>query len=389
VWTILDKAIEMHKVQRSDRSQVLEAILYFAERDSTPTRRAAVERATTFVRKSMSYYLQASVVLFQSILSRNDGDFVKSETQIRNFMWRGPQPVTRRDHALEGRLHISQIENKIKCYDNDVPSFIYKWSAELPLSTLDTEVTFRLQSTAARFFQSIGDFGAARASLEQFMALNTHKPIRDNSRRLLVGRLADIYCEMEEYAKALDMLQPELDSAKGVGRSRRDFRRLLLASVESNIGLGRLDAAILVLEELKNHEPRDLNDIYDQQLHMRMVLAAARIVHLGPDREEAVHQWMFALREVQNMNILNSTAGFTAAMIYLSLAHAQLTTGDRYGGQQSWESGSEILKHEKCEFWLSTIPTIWLQKIAEEVHAMEGWSVSMMLPGGTRTITRP
>ncbi|ETS83873.1 hypothetical protein PFICI_05749 [Pestalotiopsis fici W106-1] len=389
VWMVLDNAIQMQKVQSSDRSQVLEAILYFAERDSVSTRHAAMERAKALVRKPMSYYLQASVVLFQSILCRIDGDTVKSEAQIRNFMWRGPQPATRRDHALRGRLHISQIENKIKCFDNDVPSFIYKWRAELPLSTLDTEVTFRLQSTAARFFQSIGDFGAARASLEQFMALSSPKPIRDISRRLLVGRLADMYCEMEDYAKALEILQPELDSAVGPGRSRRDFRRLLLASVESNIGLGRLDAAQSLLNELRNHEPRELDNIHDQQLHMRIVLAAARIVHLGSDREEAVHQWMFALWEVQNMNILNSTAGFTAAMIYLSLAHAQLTTGDRYGGQQSWESGSEILKHERCEFWLSVVPTVWLQKIAQEVHAMEGWSVNMMLPGGTRTVTRP
>jgi hypothetical protein len=108
------------------------------------------------------------------------------------LLWRGPRPITRRDHALEGRIHISQMENKIKCYDNDVPSFAYKWEAEQPLSTLDMEVTFRLQSTAARYFQSIGDFGAAKASLEQFISLALTKPIPANSRRVLVGRLAGV-----------------------------------------------------------------------------------------------------------------------------------------------------------------------------------------------------
>lgn len=389
LWPILDNATKTSTVPSSARSHVLEVMLYFAERDSTTTRWAALDRARTLVRKSMPYYLQASVVLFQSILYRLDGDYVKSEGQIRNFMWRGPRPVTRRDHALEGRLHISQIENKIKCYDNDVPSFIYKWTAELPLSSLDVEVTFRLQSTAARFFQSIGDFAAARASLEQFVTLNAAKPIRSISRRMLIGRLADMYCEMREYTKALEVLQLEFDRVDAPGRLRRDFRRLLLSAAEANIGLGRLDAARPMLQEVQDKEPSVMDNMHDQHLHMRRVLADARIVHLGPDRHEAVRQWRIALRKVAGMNILESTDGFTAALIYLSLAHAQLTTGDRDGGRQSWETGSEILKHKKCEFWIINVPTVWMQKIAEEVHELEGWSLRMILPHGVQPITLP
>ncbi|KAK6209140.1 hypothetical protein LQW54_006594 [Pestalotiopsis sp. IQ-011] len=332
LWPILDNATKTYTGPSSARSHVLEVMLYFAERDSTPTRWAALDRARTLVRQSMPYYLQASVVLFQSILYRLDGDYVKSEGQIRNFMWRGPRPVTRRDHALEGRLHISQTENKIKCYDNDVPSFIYKWTAELPLSSLDVEVTFRLQSIVARFFQSIGDFAAARASLEQFVTLNAAKPIRSISRRMLIGRLADMYCEMREYTKVLEVLQREFDRVDAPGRLRRNFRRLLFSVAEANIGLGRLDAARPMLQEVQDKEPGVMDNMHDQHLHMRRVLADARIVHLGPDRHEAVRQWRLALRKIAGMNIIESTDGFTATPIYLSLAHAQLTTGDRpYG----------------------------------------------------------
>ena len=389
VWHLLDKLVKTSKMQMSQRAQVLEATLYFCERDSVATRRAAVDQSRKLLRKSMPYYLHASVILFQSILYRLDGELAKSEAQIRDFEWRGPKPSTRRDHALQGRLHISQIENKIKCYDNDVPSYIYKWEAEQPLSTLDIEVTFRLQSAAARFFQSIGDFAAARASLEQFLSLNTANPIRDSTRRIIIGRLADIYCEMSEFSKANALLQPELESIDESDRLRRPFRRLLLASIEANIGLHRLDAAELVLNELENAVPFELEDIYDQQLHMRRLLATARIAHMKPDRAAAVLRWRFALQEVDRMHTLKAKDGFTSALIYFSMAHAQLMSGDTDGGRNSWVSGVEILKREKCEFWIPIVPTVWIQRIYAEVHGMQGWSVRMMLPGGRPDYTIP
>lgn len=393
VWPILEWAARTYKVPTSLQTHVLEAMLYFSERDSVAIRHVAVEQARKLLQKSMPYYLHASVVLFQSILYRIDGDFAKSEARIRDFTWRGPKPATRRDHALQGRLHISQIENKIKCYDDDVPSSIYKWEAAQPLSTLDIEVTFRLQSTATRFFQSVGDFGAAKASLEQFLCLDTTKPIRPNTRRLLVGRLADIYCEMQEWAKAAEVLQPELGSAAASDRPRRWFRRLLLASVESNVGLGNLDAAELVLRELADAVPLTLDDLHDQQLHMRRLLAWARIAHMRADdggggggdnyTSEAVARWKHALGEVEHMYTLKSGAGFTAAVIHLSLAHAQLRAGDADGARWSWAAGLEILRTEKCEFGIPVVPTAWLlRRVAAEVHEWRGWSFRLMLPGG-------
>ncbi|KAF5009308.1 hypothetical protein FDECE_4455 [Fusarium decemcellulare] len=324
------------------------------------------------------------------ILSQfNDGDIAKSEAHIRDFEWRGSKPASRRDHALQGRLHISQIENKIKCFDNDLPSFIYRWEAEQPLSTLDIEVTFRLQSTAARYFQSIGDFSAARASLEQFLSLNTTKPIRSNSRRILIGRLADIYCEMHEFSKADEILQPELDAIHESDRSRRGFRRILLASVEASMGLGRLEASESVLRELEDATPFELDNVHDQQLHMRRLFAAARMSHMRSDHEQTLLRWRFALQEVERMHTLQSTSGFTAAVIHLSLAHIQLIAGDRDSSRSSWATGSDILKREKCDFWIPVVSTTWLREVATEVHRLQGWSLRMMLPGGRPEITWP
>lgn len=59
----------------------------------------------------MAYYLHASVAFFKSVIYRIKGGFVKADAQIRDFAWKGPKPTTRRDHALQGRLYISQIED--------------------------------------------------------------------------------------------------------------------------------------------------------------------------------------------------------------------------------------------------------------------------------------
>ena len=386
---MLKEAAKTYKVPAPVRSPVLETFLYFCERDSVAIRRMAVDHARMFLRKSMPYYLHASVVLFRSILDRLDGELARSNAQISDFLCQGPKPVTRRDHALQGRLHISRIENKIKSYDNDVPSFIYKWEAAQPLSSLDIEITSRLQGVAARFFQSVGEFVAARASLQQFLSLYTTNPIRINTRRLIVGRLADIYCEMQEYSKVVEVLQPEFDSIAESDRPRRPFRRLLLASVEANIGLDRLDVAESALREVEDAMPFELDDLHDQQLHMRGLFAAARIAHMRSDYHEAVWRWSFALQEVERMYTLKSKGGFTAAMIHMSLAHAQLTSGDRDGGRQSWFAGINILGSEKCEFWIPIIPTLWLRRIVTEVYEMQGWPFRMMLPGGKPDFTWP
>ncbi|OBR09148.1 ABC multidrug transporter [Colletotrichum higginsianum IMI 349063] len=387
VWPIVQRVTKRHKIPPSLRVQVLETLLFFGERDSVAIRRVAVEQAKGLLRKSMPYYLHASVALFRSTLHRVDADFAKSESYIRDFTWRGPRPTTRRDHALQGRLHISQMENKIKCYDNDVPSSIYGWKADQPLSALDIEVTFRLQSTAARFFQSVGDFGAARDSLEQILSLDTTKPIRGSTRRVLVGRLADTYCEMGDCAAAAEMVRAELDNMNDSQSLRREFRRLMLASAEANIGLEKLGAAESALEELEGATLPRPDNLHDQQLHMRALLAAARIAHSGTDRGWAVLRWKSALEEVQRMHTLGSGGGFTAAVIHVSLAHAQLAAGDGEGGRRSWATGMELMRSQTCEYWLPVVPTAWLQRIAREVHDSQGWLFRMKLPGARCDIT--
>lgn len=214
--------------------------------------------------------------------------------------------------------------------------------------------------------------------------------MRIDSPRLIISRLADIYCEMNEYSKAAEVLQPELNGIDVSDRQRRPFRRSLLASVEVNMGLGRLDLAASVLQELEDSVPAEPDNLHDQQLHMRRLLAAARVAHMEPGRcEEGLLRWRCALQEVERMHTLKSKGGFIAAMIYLSMAHAQLVTEDRDGARHSWATRLEILRSERCEFWIPVVLTVWLRWIAKEVHKLQGWSLRIMLPGGKSDITWP
>ncbi|KPM43158.1 hypothetical protein AK830_g3409 [Neonectria ditissima] len=389
VWSLLDKATEQKKIPLSLKSTVIEALLYFAERDSFTIRCLAVERARGLLRKPMPYYLHASVALFQSILCRLDGNLVKSDAKIREFKAKNRDPVTRSDNALRGRVHVSHIENKIQRCDDDVASCIYDWHAERPLSTLEIEVTRRVQSTAAKFFQSTGDFQTARASLEQYLSLNPAEPIRVNTRRLIVGRLADIYCELQEYSKAAQLVQPEFECLEDCEKKSRPVRRLLLALVEYNIGQGRLYDAESTLQELSDAEPLDLEDITDQLLHMRRLLAAARSAHEQLDFDEALRRWRFALQETDQLLTFKFRHGFTTAIIYLSMAHAQLLMGDKEGGRQSWAAAADIFRTERCEYWIPVVATAWLQKIVGAIYDMQGWPFRMMLPGRKPDVTWP
>jgi hypothetical protein len=385
-WPVFETIITTCRIPTQLRAQVVEAIFYFAERDSVPIRHAAVQLAKSLIKQSMPYYLHATSILFQSTLLRIEADFTKSESCIRDFIWKGPKPTTRRDHSLLGRLHISQIENKIKLDDSDIPSCIYEWEAQEPVSSLDMEVTSRLQSTAARFFQSVGEFSVARASLDQFLSLDNTKPIRSNSRRLLVGRLADVCCEMQDYETAVNLLGREMERCESADESRRWCRRLMLARAEASIGLDQMELAHSILERIGRTAPSTLSDIHDEQLHMRRLIASARANHLRHNPNEAVRHWQSLLPEVDRMRMLT---GFAKAVIYLSLAHAQLLAHDRDGARRSWAAGLDILERDKCEFWLTTIPTFWLPWVAKEVHQLQGWSFRMKQPGGKVDVCWP
>ncbi|KAF4447983.1 hypothetical protein F53441_8574 [Fusarium austroafricanum] len=385
IWNLLDKATNQKRLPSSLRACVIEALLFFCERDLFTIRLAAVERAKSLLRKNMSFYFQASVTLFDSIISRIDGNFQRSESLIVEFLAADYDGNTRSDNALRGRLHISNIENKIHRYDKDVASTIYNWTGIHPLSTFEIEVTRRLQGVAAKFFHSIGDFKTTRASLEQHLWLNSTMPIRPNTKLLIVTRLAEIHCELLEYEKALQIIQAELEGMSA--RKGRPFRRLSMVRAEGYIGLGQLEDAESVLQELISVEPPELDDLNDQVLRVRRLILSARISHERLNFSEALQAWQLVGQTIENLSIFKSRHGWVTAIVHLSMAHAQIALGNEDVAKQSWDAAVEVAMRERFEYVFPVLATSWLQKIVGEIHQVKGWPLRVMMPAGKSDLT--
>jgi hypothetical protein len=120
LWALLDKLTPQGMIPLPLRNHVLEALLVVAEKGPLNARRIEAERAGMLLCKSAPAHLHASVALFQSIVCRLDGDFTGSDNKIKTYLKLNLQPVSRRDHALAGRLHLSTVENMIQrhCHNN-------------------------------------------------------------------------------------------------------------------------------------------------------------------------------------------------------------------------------------------------------------------------------
>ncbi|KAH7129084.1 hypothetical protein EDB81DRAFT_697144 [Dactylonectria macrodidyma] len=392
IWNLLNITSNKQKLATSLRSHVVEALLFFAERDFFLIRQIAVARARTLFRKSMPYYLHASLVLYESIIDRMDGRLDKSDAKIKSFMSNAPDTISHYESAvtsinyatsaLRGRLHVSHIENKVQRYDSDVASSMYGWEGIQPLSSFEIEVTRRLQGTAAKFFQTIGDFEPAKASLEQHLWLNSATPIRPNTRMLITSKLAECHCELKEYEKSIGIIQSLLEDLQESQKKGRPFRRLLLALTEARIGQGNLDAAETLLQQLEDIEPPELDDTNDQLLHMRRLIDAARVVHDRLRFVDAVEAWKLTLKKMEQLPIFRAKHRWTAAVIHLSMAHAQLTIMDIEPGRLSWGTAVQMSRIERCEYVIPGLATLWLPKIVGAVNELTGWPFRMMLPGG-------
>ncbi|KAI9168011.1 hypothetical protein HJFPF1_04155 [Paramyrothecium foliicola] len=389
IWKILQQSIENKQVPLALREQIVEVCLFFAERDSFMIRCLALDRARALVRKSMPYHLHASIALFQSIVCRQDGDLEKSNAAINDFVIQGFRPVTRLDHGVLGRLHISHVETKIQQYDDDVGSMLYNWQGKHPLSKLETEVTRRLQVLASKFLLSIGDFEAAKASLEHYLALNLSEPQRTNTHRLVVGRLAETYSELHDFDRAIQTVEPHLEKLDESRKIGRPDRRLRLALIEANIEKGIFDHSGAILAEIAASEPSDRDDVVEQLLTIRRLIAEARTVHLQCHYDKALDCWKHIQVLIDQYQQFKSRYYFVLAVVHVSIAHARLNLDKIEDAEQSWSEAIGILKTNRCEFCLPGFATLWLRKLVKEIHQSRGWLFRMMLPGGRPDFTWP
>lgn len=358
---------------------VVEAFLAFAESGYIAIRHKAAERAGTLLRDTMPNHLHASVALLQSIVCRLDGNFDASDCKIQEYYGKRLHCTTRRDHALMGRLHLSQVENLIQRHNHGIARVIFNWVPSQPSSPLEINTNRRLLVTTAKFFQSVGMFGVARDSLQSCLyMLETQQPLTRKSEPLVVSRLADILCELREFEKAHEVATAEMKIVKKNGNNGRPLNRLLLACIEADIGRGRFELAEKSLYEIMNTMASTGLDINDQLLRVRALMAYARIPHFQSHFSKALERWTVTLHEIPQHSSFKHGRGFTTSIIHLSIAHLHLILGDRESGRRSYELAIGILRTEPRDFWIPVVATTWLSGLIEEINRMENWPVQII-----------
>lgn len=132
-------------------------------------------------------------------------------------------------------------------------------------------------SVLGRVLRYRGEFAEARGVLENCLRIGQGARMLngDNIRR----HLADVYCELGEMAKALELLRPRLDKLKSDGREHsRVYRRLSLPYADACTQSGDLEAALQLWRAVDDHfNQYPATNSTDELDHLRTAIALIRV----------------------------------------------------------------------------------------------------------------
>jgi hypothetical protein len=122
-------------------------------------------------------------------------------------------------------------------------------------------------------------------------------------------------------------------------------------------------------------------DVSDKLLHVRALVASARIFYYKPQFSEALRRWEVVLSCVQKYSSFTGE-GFTYAVTHLSICLAHLETGNITEGLKAFQHAERVLCMGMRDFWIPTIATSWLPDILSRIQSKTGWEC------GPRTVQR-
>jgi hypothetical protein len=191
------------------------------------------------------------------------------------------------------------------------------------------------------------------------------------SRIQVLCSLADVYCDLGLPAQAEAILAPEIE--RNENRRGKTFRRLLVSAIDANIGLCLYENGERFVRET-DAIFNDLTnlDVVDQLLHVRVLIASARIAYYKSQFSEALSKWEVALRYVQKYASF-SGEGFTYAAIHFSICLAHLGCDNTVEGWESFQRAEKILCRGMRDFWIPTLASRWFPDLLVRIEALEGW----------------
>jgi len=370
------------------RSEALEALLAASKVGGLQSRRSVLTMATHFLEDESPPYLQAEMAHQQSNISRLVADFRQSERLIHDYCCRcrdysdrcipnfyrhfQSERVSKRLNALYGRLHGSHLENLVQCdtYSLAIEE-VDDWRTSKPSSLMECRVLPSRTITVAKIYRSQGLFTDARPSLES--CLRTLLP-QDSNRCPLLCSLADVYCDLHLPDKANELITLEIEKERQKVAKTKSLRRLLVSLIDVDIQRGLYDNALRIVEELQDtfNELSDL-DVSDQLLHVRVLVASARICHYSSRFGHALRRWEATLIRVQAYTSFEGE-GFTYAIIHLSMSLAHLESGNDREARSAFERAKKIYSRGVRDFWIPTLAA-WGQHLVVRIRSLIGWVI--------------
>lgn len=337
--------------------------------------------------------MEAAIAHRQSTVARLEAKYDDADALIKQYLCHSKQNclTDRRLHAWHLHLFVSHLkilnlQEKFEAARKELDS----WSLLPKVSLMESQSIPSFAHVVSEIWRSLGKLDQAKDYLVDcysfFMANDANPFLKANDphRYQIVCALIDIHCALEEIYDADLLLKREIERLPTDGRLSKAFRRLQVSSLDIDIAHGSPESfakAHSKINVLKHtfcgiQKP----DISDQLLHVRTLVASARIFHLRSYFPQAIQEW-----EVVNTLAAKYSAfrcqGFTFAFSQLSigLAHIKIAcqTNDSYvinehmqAFTETLEQANSIFQLEEDNYWIPTITTDWLPKVRSEIESL-------------------
>ena len=384
---LLDHAlqeVELSNIPNFLKHAVSEALLAASKIEGI--RRDVLPKVAKFVDKESPLHLQAELALEKSILSRLGGDFDDSERAIHDFCCRcgtfndkciprffqqgRPARVKSPLSTMHGLLHRSHLENLVQCEKYDLAKQqVNDWEMPPAPSPMEVSILPSRILTSSKVFRSQGDFTAARERLEMCLkVLKGHEQVGSQ----VLCQLLDIYSDLELPQLATELIAPKIEKWKKKAPKSKALRRILISSIDIDLQREHYHDANKTIEELSStFEGLQNLNVSDELLHIRLLIASARINYLCSEFDQAIQRWKVALDHVQKYASFHGE-GFTYAVIHLSISLAYLEMDESGEAVISFNHGQRILREGMRDYWIPTLQA-WFRYVASKMQSMAGW----------------
>jgi tetratricopeptide (TPR) repeat protein len=359
-----------------------------------PSRQSAVTLATKILGDQPPEHLQVALAHQKSTLLRIVADWEQSEHVIQDLcrrtagldhsrdviqrFYRNLQPSmeNKRLNALYGRLHVSHLENLLQSeHYRSAAEEIEDWKISQKPSLME-QCVFRSKTVVvAKLFRCQGRFHDVVHTLEECLKLL----FPQMNRIQLICNLADAHSDLGSPDVAYAHLSAEIEAQRKKSARGKQFRRLWICAIDADLERGRYDSAQKTVQEIETvYSGLSDLDATDQLLHVRVLLAAARIHFYNEQFSEALGAFTVLNPRVQEYRSLKSD-GFVYALAHLSICLVNLKTGNVGECKKTFDYARTIIYKEWPDFWIPTAPR-WLRYISSEIHSMTGWTLITRTP---------